>query len=624
MKQLNFLSKSSSQSCSHSSVTLAMTVGSPSAHRRGIMLKLLSVLVLILTLGIGNAWGASATWRLVESQPSDWSGEYLIVYTNCFDGSLTSGFNGSAGQSVTISSDGKSITLDEKYAMIVGDKSNSTYSLKTKSGYYIGRSADSNGVDANQTYTSSSLGVSFGTWNSTNKTVKIAGTGGRCLGNNGGSSWKFFSSSNTYVNVKMYQKAVKASSNNTNYGTVSVSGDVVTASPKSGYRVSTSNPYTISPTGKATVSRSDNVFTLSNVSAVVTLTVNFEADEVAYSISAESNNTNCGTVSLSGSVITGSPKSGYRYASPAYSVSPANSATVAQNGNEFTVTPSANTTVTINFEEIPSHNIIFNTGGLVSIDNASVKEGVTYNIPNSAKTTIEGALTENCEYGTFVGWTTASSIADASVSPSIITSYTMSTSDVTLHAVYSKTVGGSGGASAGTTMFSENWTGVTASTTPSSPTTNGSSVYVSATIGYNWSNGTGNSTSQTYSDGGPNGNANILVAKSNGYWKVTGIPTGGASTLTVSYAKSGSGSITLSTSTANVSVSGTTVTIEEPASVSSFDLKFENTLSSNCRIDDIEITVETAGSTGTTTYSLDANCCDPLGQINGSFLVNHF
>ena len=60
MKHLNFLSKSSSQSCGHSSVTLASTVGSPSAHRRPAMLKLLSVLVLILTIGVGQMLGAEA------------------------------------------------------------------------------------------------------------------------------------------------------------------------------------------------------------------------------------------------------------------------------------------------------------------------------------------------------------------------------------------------------------------------------------------------------------------------------------------------------------------------------------------------------------------------------------
>ena len=89
----------------------------------------------------------------------------------------------------------------------------------------------------------------------------------------------------------------------------------------------------------------------------------------AYTITAQSNNNNYGTVSLSGSVITASPASGYTYADPAYTVSPANSATVAQNGNKFTVTPSENTTVTINFEAIPKYAVTIEepTGGTLTV-----------------------------------------------------------------------------------------------------------------------------------------------------------------------------------------------------------------------------------------------------------------
>ena len=72
MRNFNLLSKSSSQSCSHSIVTLCTTVGSPSAHRRGTMLKLLSVLVLILTFGIGQMWGAGvATLPFAEYDGGD-------------------------------------------------------------------------------------------------------------------------------------------------------------------------------------------------------------------------------------------------------------------------------------------------------------------------------------------------------------------------------------------------------------------------------------------------------------------------------------------------------------------------------------------------------------------------
>ena len=139
--------------------------------------RVLWLMIPLLTIFTTNMWGATATWTLVESAPSDWSGEYLIVYNNnCFDGSLTSGFNGNAGKAVTISN--KSITLDDQYAMIIAKPSG--YTLQTASGYYLGRGANSNGVDASN---SSSYTVTI-TWNSTTKTAKIAGTGGRCLGNN--------------------------------------------------------------------------------------------------------------------------------------------------------------------------------------------------------------------------------------------------------------------------------------------------------------------------------------------------------------------------------------------------------------------------------------------------------
>lgn len=168
-----------------------------------------------LTLFCGTAWGTTATWELVTSEPADWSGEYLIVYgSTCFNGSLTSGFDGSSGQSVTIRNN--KISLDDRYAMIVAVYE-TKYSLKTKSGYYLGRNANSNGISSTTTM-GNDYTVTFGSWDSTNKTIKISGNGGRCLGHNttnGADSWKFFSSSNAYVNVKLFRKAVSCTTNAT-------------------------------------------------------------------------------------------------------------------------------------------------------------------------------------------------------------------------------------------------------------------------------------------------------------------------------------------------------------------------------------------------------------------------
>ena len=68
MTNLNFLSKSGSQSRSHSIVTLCTTVGSPSVHRRSTMLKLLAVFVLVLTFGVGQMWGADVITPVSGSQ----------------------------------------------------------------------------------------------------------------------------------------------------------------------------------------------------------------------------------------------------------------------------------------------------------------------------------------------------------------------------------------------------------------------------------------------------------------------------------------------------------------------------------------------------------------------------
>ena len=163
----------------------------------------------------------------------------------------------------------------------------------------------------------------------------------------------------------------------------------------------------------------------------------------AYTITAVSNNNSYGTVALSGSTITATPNSGYRVSTTtAYTISPAGSATVTDNGdNTFTVTPSANTTITINFEAIPTHTLTFSiNGGSCATSSVSVAEGATY----TPLPTVTG-LTSSCEYGTFVGWTTESSTYVHGTSSLYTTSYEMGNANVTLHAVYSKTSGGGGG-----------------------------------------------------------------------------------------------------------------------------------------------------------------------------------
>ena len=126
-------------------------------------------------------------------------------------------------------------------------------------------------------------------------------------------------------------------------------------------------------------------------------------DSPSYTITPATNNSTWGTVSLSGSVITATPKTGYRVStSTPYSVSPSGSATVSQNGNEFTVTPSANTTVTINFEAIPSYTVTWMSNG-ESFTTTSVQDGQKPTFPTNPTSCDEDASGSK----TFYGWATA-------------------------------------------------------------------------------------------------------------------------------------------------------------------------------------------------------------------------
>ena len=167
---------------------------------------------------------------------------------------------------------------------------------------------------------------------------------------------------------------------------------------------------------------------------------------ILYSINALSNNTDLGTVSLNGSVITGSPNSGCRYASPAYSITPENSATVSQDGNDFVVTPSANTTVTIIFEAIPTHTATFSVNGIATSQDYLENEAITF--PDNPSD-INGK--------TFVGWVSSTIVEPTDEVPTFVTSATMGSSDITFYAVFANSEFGSSVETKAQTLQYDNW-----------------------------------------------------------------------------------------------------------------------------------------------------------------------
>lgn len=124
--------------------------------------------------------------------------------------------------------------------------------------------------------------------------------------------------------------------------------------------------------------------------------------EPSYTITATKNDASLGNVSLSGKVITATPNTCVGYANPAYTVTPAGKATVAQSGNTFTVSNvTDNVTVTINFVALTPDTYEDHLHG-----NAAIEKCGSYTAPSLDDAT--KATTGNCDvvHYHFAGWVT--------------------------------------------------------------------------------------------------------------------------------------------------------------------------------------------------------------------------
>ena len=188
-----------------------------------------------------------------------------------------------------------------------------------------------------------------------------------------------------------------------------------------------------------------------------------------------------------GNSITVTPNAAYTYGNPAYTVSPAGSATVSQIANTFTATPTANSTIQINMVEKPKYTVTLND------DKSEIQQesfGAAVNLPER----------DDCGDWTFAGWYT-SEVEQTNIEPDIIEpgDYTP-TADITLYPVYTMTEGGSGN-------------------------TTGSKTFTLSTIAkaMNWENGTAYTSIEddpvtiTALGGGNNGK---WYTSSNGSWRM--------------------------------------------------------------------------------------------------------
>lgn len=99
----------------------------------------------IIVLDSSGVEPSVKTYTKVTETPSDWSGQYLIVYDNwAFDGSLTKLDAINNYQTITIEND----TIEEEGDIYfnIEKLDNSNYSIQSASGYYIGWNGNKNGL----------------------------------------------------------------------------------------------------------------------------------------------------------------------------------------------------------------------------------------------------------------------------------------------------------------------------------------------------------------------------------------------------------------------------------------------------------------------------------------------
>ncbi len=165
-----------------------------------------------------------------------------------------------------------------------------------------------------------------------------------------------------------------------------------------------------------------------------------------------------------------------------------------------------------------------------------------------------------------------------------------------------------GQAPVGTTLWGETWTGGDANETPSAYGFEGTTVYGGATLTYAQSS----TNTKLYEEALAGGESpELLLSKSNQTWTISNIPTGQATGMALTF-NSNKTTFDVTSTTTGITISGSqkSWTIATTSSVTTFNLTIKNTGSSNARIDDIVLSVTTAGgdTPQPTTYTVTYDC----------------
>ena len=239
----------------------------------------------------------------------------------------------------------------------------------------------------------------------------------------------------TYEAVSSF--TITAQSNNTDWGTVSGT-TTITAAPKTGYRVSTTTPYTITNGTATVVNNGDNTFSVTPTSNC-TVRINFEAIPT-YTLSSAVNPAAGGTVALGATSVleganttaTATANAGYKFKN--WSVSGTGATLSSTTDNPTTVTMgTADATVTATFETATTYAISWSVNGTV-VQTNNVEENTAITFPTSITGIPAGYILK--------GWVTETNKISGTqaTAPTYVTEAT-STENITYYAVMAVEVG---------------------------------------------------------------------------------------------------------------------------------------------------------------------------------------
>ena len=393
---------------------------------------LLSLLFAIVGGGI-NAWGETSTVQSskIASNSESWTGTAGETWSVVVSGGATNqNVTNTYAQVGTKNSPSTSITFSTS-----GIKGTIT-SVAITCASYSGLGTVSATVGGNAFGTQSQ---SIPSWSdNTGGTVSFSGgaSGEIVITMTNGSSGRAMYVKNIVVTYEAAPSFTLTSvSNNESYGTVSVDGSTITASPKEGYRVVAGDGgYTVTEGTAEVRNNGDNTFSVT-ADADCTVQINFEAiPKYAVTIETPTGGTltvKNGDVTLSsgdevytGTVLTieVNPNEGYNFTK--WQAIDASTHTYTAN---FTYTVESSVTIRATFTAKVFHDAIFSVDGNI-YETVSTEEGEPIDFP---------ANPSNKGGKTFIGWVAAPIDGVTDTAPeSYITSSNMGEENVTFYAVF--------------------------------------------------------------------------------------------------------------------------------------------------------------------------------------------